>query len=90
MVQMNLFTRERENYRYRKQTYSYQRGKKVERWINSEAGTNIYTLLYMGFPSGLGVKNLPAMQEMQETRVQSLGQEDPLEKEMVTQSSILV
>ena len=25
------------------------------------------------------VKNLPAMQETQETRVQSLGQEDPLE-----------
>ena len=27
---------------------------------------------------------------MQETRVQSLGQEDPLEKEMATHSSILV
>ena len=37
-------------------------------------------------PSGLVVKNLPAMQEMQ---VQSLGQEDPLEKEMATHSSIL-
>ena len=35
------------------------------------------------------VKNLPAMQEMQETRVQSLGQEDPLEKEMEIHSSIL-
>ena len=32
------------------------------------------------------VKNLFAMQE---TRVQSLGQEDPLEKEMATHSSIL-
>ena len=32
------------------------------------------------------VKNLPVMQEM---RVQSLGQEDPLEKEMATHSSIL-
>ena len=32
------------------------------------------------------VKNLPAMQEMQ---VRSLGQEDPLEKEMITHSSIL-
>ena len=32
------------------------------------------------------VKNLPAMQE---TWVQSLGQEDPLEKEMATYSSIL-
>jgi len=29
------------------------------------------------------------MQETQETRVQSLGQEDPLEKEMATLSSIL-
>ena len=32
------------------------------------------------------VKNLPAMQE---TRVQFLGREDPLEKEMATRSSIL-
>ena len=32
------------------------------------------------------VKNLPATQE---TQVQSLGQEDPLEKEMATHSSIL-
>ena len=32
------------------------------------------------------VKNLPAMQE---TRVQSLGQEDPLRKVMATHSSIL-
>ena len=30
-----------------------------------------------------------AMQETQETRVQSLGREDPLEKEMATHSSIL-
>ena len=33
------------------------------------------------------MKNLPAMQENQ---IQSLGQKDPLEKEMVTNSSILV
>ena len=32
------------------------------------------------------VKNFPAMQE---TQVQSLGQEDPLEKGMATDSSIL-
>ena len=32
------------------------------------------------------VKNLPAMQE---TRVRSLGREDPLDKEIVTHSSIL-
>ena len=35
------------------------------------------------------VKNLPAMQELQETQVWSLGWEDPLEKDMVTHSSIL-
>ena len=29
------------------------------------------------------------MKEMQETQVQSLGQEDPLEEEMATHSSIL-
>ena len=29
------------------------------------------------------------MQEMQETHIQSLGWEDPLEKEMATHSSIL-
>ena len=32
------------------------------------------------------VKNLPAMQE---TQVRSLGQEDPLEEKVATQSSIL-
>ena len=35
---------------------------------------------------GSAVKNTPAKQEMQ---VQSLGWEDPLEKEMATHSSIL-
>ena len=37
-------------------------------------------------PGGSVVKNLPALQEMQ---IQSLSQEDPLEKEMATYSSIL-
>jgi len=37
-------------------------------------------------PMNQWVKNLPAMQEMQ---AQSLGQEDPLEEEMTTYSSIL-
>ena len=35
------------------------------------------------------VKNPPAMQESQEMWVQPLGQEDPLEEEMATHSSIL-
>ena len=39
-----------------------------------------------GFPGGSEVKNPPAMQE---TRVRSLGQEDTLEEEMASHSSIL-
>ena len=35
------------------------------------------------------VKNLPAMQKMQEMQVQLLSQEDPLEEGMATHSSIL-
>ena len=40
-------------------------------------------------PSGSAVKDPPAVQETQETRVPSLGWEDPLEEEMATHSSIL-
>ena len=40
----------------------------------------------MGFPGGSAVKNPSAMLE---TRAQSLGQEDPLEEGMATQSIIL-
>ena len=39
--------------------------------------------------NGSAVKNLPAIQDLQETQVGSLGQEDPLEKGMATHSSIL-
>ena len=42
--------------------------------------------MILGFPGGLVVNHLPAMQE---TWVPSLGQEDPLEQEMATHSSIL-
>jgi hypothetical protein len=42
----------------------------------------------MGFPGGSAVKNLPAMQESQETQIRSLGGEDPLEEDMTTHSSI--
>ena len=44
---------------------------------------NIYVKVQsmLGFPNGSVVKNLPAMQKMW---VQSLGQKDPLEKEMAT------
>ena len=42
--------------------------------------------LCQDFPGGSVIKNLPAMQE---TRVQSLGLEDALERGMATHSSIL-
>ena len=40
------------------------------------------------YPPSLVAQRLKCL-PMQETRVRSLGQEDPLEKEMATQSSIL-
>ena len=40
------------------------------------------------FPGGSAVKNPPAIQESQEMKVQSLGQEDALEEAMGTHSSI--
>ena len=43
----------------------------------------------VGFPCDSVVKNLPAVQKVEEMWVQSLGQEDPLEQEMATHSSIL-
>ena len=42
--------------------------------------------VFSGFPRGSVVKNLPVMQE---TQFQSLGEEDSLEEEMATHSSIL-
>ena len=47
---------------------------------------SLFSMLYEGFPGGSVIKNLP---DKQEKRVQSLGQEDPLEKEMTTHSSFL-
>ena len=50
--------------------------------------TNFYSapMDLKGFPGGSVVKNSPAVQE---TWVQSLGQQDPLEEGMATHSSIL-
>ena len=50
----------------------------------SYAGKIIYIFFKKG--GGSGVKSLPVKQE---TRVQSLGEEDPLEKTMATHFSIL-
>ena len=49
--------------------------------LNEESRKN-----HWGFPGDSDGKELPAMQE---TWLQSLGQEDPLEKSMATHSSIL-
>ena len=50
-------------------------------------GLNIHTAIYkMGFSGGSVVENPPTNEEMWDW---SLGQEDPLEKEMATHSSIL-
>ena len=43
----------------------------------------------LGFPGSSMVKIPPAMQEPQEKQIQSLGEEDPLEKEMASHSSVL-
>ena len=47
--------------------------------------SNVYQL---GFPSSSVVKNSPAMQELKEMWVHSLGHKDPLEEEMATHSSM--
>ena len=46
----------------------------------------IFNIFSIGLPGGSVIKNLPMMQE---TQVQSLGQEDPLEESMARHSSIL-
>ena len=69
---------------------------KRENLLSCSSGTYLVTKLLLifllsprwneGFPGGSVMKNLPAKQEM---GVQSLGGEDPLEKEMATHSSVL-
>ena len=55
----------------------------------SGSGLELTYTEYQGFPGASVVKNPPAMQEIQETWIQFLGQKDPLEKGMATHSSIL-
>ena len=52
---------------------------------------NYITVLALsrGLPGSSAIKNLPTMQELQETQVWSLSQEDPLEQGMATHSSVL-
>ena len=49
----------------------------------------IYIRMHASQVGGSVVKDPPEMQESQEARVQSLGQEDPLEEGMARHSSIL-
>ena len=44
----------------------------------------------LSFPDGLAVKDLAAVQELQEMQVQSLGWEESLEEDIATYSSILI
>ena len=58
-------------------------------WVSNRM---LYILVYhhvTGFPSGWAVKNLPAMQDIQEMHVWSLRGEYTLQKGMATPSSIL-
>ena len=59
-------------------------------WLNQAAMLRLSSPYSGGFPSDSEVKNPPAMQDMQDMWVQSLGGEDPLEEGMATHSSILV
>ena len=59
------------------------------KWLKWTCGVVLLSIMetvLWGFPGGSDIKNLPAIQE---TQVQSLGQEDLLEKGMATHSSIL-
>ena len=59
-------------------------------YVLARAYADTYICVFkLGFLGGSVVKNPPVMQGMQETRVQSLCWEDPLEEEVATHSSIL-
>ena len=61
----------------------------MKKWLKNEPICALIfkrILINVGFPNGLVVKNQPTMQEM---KIPSLGQEDPLEEEMATHSIIL-
>ena len=58
--------------------------------VNSRNQAELPSLcLAWGFLCGVAVKNLPAVQEMQELWVRFLGQEDPLEEGITTHSSFI-
>ena len=50
---------------------------------------HFHRVIIRSFPDFSVVENLPAMQETQETWVQSMGWEEIMEKEMATHSTIV-
>ena len=58
----------------------------LESLIKASCAT--YSGPHLDFPGGSVVKNLPTMQDLQETRIWSLGKEDPLEEGMATHSCV--
>ena len=44
---MNLFPKQKETHRHRKQIYGYQKGKRGRGGLNQEFGINTYTLLHV-------------------------------------------
>ena len=48
-----------------------------------------HRVIIRSFPDGSEIGNLPAVQETQETWVQSMGREETMEKEMAAHSSIV-
>ena len=58
-------------------------------WLVGQIQNGDMFALYWGFPGSSVVKNLPAMQELQETWVRSQGRKDLLEEDMAAHSSVL-
>ena len=61
----------------------------INTWVVAVTKVCLWVCNLQGFSGGSVVKNAPAMQETSETSLRSLDQEEPLEKEMATRSSIL-
>ena len=75
------------------ESYSASAGKSELFWRISLKGSGLLlsapTPFHTGFPGGFSGKESACQCRRQEMRVQSLGQEDPLEEEIATHSSIL-
>ena len=68
--------------------YNYEFGER-KKSVNGKANFKGRDTFLRGFPDTSVVKNLPAMQELQQLWIRSLGQEDPLEEGTVTHTRSL-